>query len=131
MEGSTEPQNKEPTLAEVQAIAEAASKTALEAKTAAEAKPEVKKAVDDEAAKQNVNLSDEDAKKIADMLVTQLDAMGVFEEASNDNVPPTPAATAAEGSAPTAPAAPPSAPAPPADDSSPTRKTFSERFMGR
>lgn len=126
----------EPTLAEVKALAEAASQTAMEAKTAAEARPQVEQAVKDEARKEGVDLSDEDAKKIANALVTQLDAMGVFEDKEEENNPPTPAATAADTSAQNPNDAQQSAPVPPAPDSpstdsAPKKRTFAERFMGR
>lgn len=133
-----EPQKHEPTLAEVQALAETASKTAMEAKTAAEAKQTVAADVKADAEKQGIDLSDADAKKIADALVTQLDAMGVFADASagsgNEPVPPTPAPAADGASAQPASATPPPADGPPAPvstDSSPKKRTFAERFMGK
>lgn len=132
------PEKKEPTLAEVQALAQKASETAMEAKTVAEAKQNVQTEVQKEADKQGLDLSDEDAKKIANALVTQLDSMGVFEEGNKegDQNLPTPAATAPESSPQTTTAEPPTAPAPSADDtgkvdSAPKKRTFAERFMGR
>lgn len=132
-----EPAKREPTLAEVQALAETASKTAMEAKTAAEAKNNVERDVKADAAKQGIDLSDEDAKKIANALVTQLDSMGVFAEADTNTgapVPPTPAPGADEASTPPATATPPPAdgpPAPASTDSVPKKRTFAERFMGK
>lgn len=130
-----EPPKKEPTLAEVQELAEQASKTAMEAKTAAEARQTVAADVKDSADKKGLDLSDEDAKKIADALVTQLDSMGLFEDSKNEPVPPTNASTADGASPPTPSATPSSAgtPQPAADsgDTQPKHRTLAEKFMGK
>lgn len=136
-ESNTPPETgkREPTLAEVQALAEQASKTAMEAKTVAEAKTNVERDVKDKADAEGLKLSDEDAKKIADAFVTQLEAMGMFEDTEkgggNAPVPPGNAAPADGASPQTTTAPPPSVPAPSATDTVPKKRTFAERFMGK
>jgi hypothetical protein len=138
MEGSppnAEPEKKEPTLQEVQEVANEAAKVAAEAKTAAEAKKDVQESVESESEKRGIELSEDDAKKIADATIAGLEARGAFEPGEPEPAPnpPTPAGESASGdtSNPT-PAAPESPPAPPAaPDSGPTKRTFAERFVGR
>jgi hypothetical protein len=126
---------KQPTLADIQAIAEEASKTAAEAKSKAEALEGVQTTVETEAEKQGVALSEEDCKKIADATIAGLEARGAFEEEVEETVPPTPAPgvdTSTPASTTPAPSSTASPTAPTAgQDSGPKKRTIAERFVGR
>lgn len=150
MEGSgttppegTQPE-KEPTIADVMAIAQKAAADAAEAKNAAEAQSSIERTVKEEGAARGFALSDEDVEKIGAGVISQLEARGAFED--HPSSPPPPAApaaggtgaqpaagTPAEGGSAPPPPAPPSEPSPPtpSGDAKPEKKTFAERFMGR
>lgn len=141
MEGSTpptppanEPEKKEPTLQEVQEIALEASKVAAEAKSKAEAGTAVQQSVETESEKRGIELSEDDAKKIADATIAGLEARGAFEPAPEPTPDPTPAgeSVSGDGSSPTPPV-PESSPAPaaPEGEAKPRKRTFAERFVGR
>jgi hypothetical protein len=125
------PEPREPTAAEIMAIAEKASREAAEAKSIAEAHSGVKETVIEEGEAQGLAISDEDAQKIADTTIDTLKSLGAFE-----NKPEAPAAPPAEGEEkPNEGEAPegtqPAGPQEPAADEPPGKRTFAEKFMGR
>lgn len=134
-----EPEKKEPTLAEVQEIAQNAAKVAAEAKSKAEAREGVEQSIREDTEKSGINLSDDDCKKIADATIAGLEARGAFEEVVEEENPPTPAqsqGTAGGTTEQQSPAAPPAQSAPPVPsvpptDTQPKKKTLAERFVGR
>jgi hypothetical protein len=105
------------------AVSQAAAEAVAGAGSEEEAREAGKKAVVKSAADVKLELSDEDASKIVDMLIERMSALGAFDP------PPAPAAAAAaapapdaEGGAAEGPAA--EAPAPPA------KRSFAEKFAG-
>jgi hypothetical protein len=106
-----------------QEVAAAAAAAIAEEKTPAAAQAAAEKAIAAKAQQVKLEITDEDASKIAKMLVAELDALGAFD-------PPPPAAPAAV-TAETPAGAGPDAPAPPAELSTPpAKKTFAEKFAG-
>ncbi len=130
-----EDEKREPTLAEVVEMSQAMEKrlAELEASTAAEAKPEVEEQLKEEAHKQGIELSDEDAGKIATMMIAEFEKRGAFgEPPSGDAAPVPPEETAqpdpgtggvGEGGE--------AAPEGPGAEVAPQRKSLAERFAGR
>lgn len=119
------PEQKEPTLADVKRIAEEAAAKAEEAKTAAEAKRDIQQTVKEKANDAGIPFSDEDAKRLADVIIAELEARGAFEEPDEEKPEPQESAKP-EGEAIPPPESHPETEAPPRK-----KLTFAERFVGR
>ena len=129
---------KEPTMAELAEMSQKAMAVAEEAKTAAEARADVQQAVETEAEDKGYEISEEQAKMIAGVMIAEMEARGAFEPQAGS----APAAVD-EGATGPEPGAEPvgepagegvEAPAPPPAEGSeqaPRRKSLAERFQGR
>jgi hypothetical protein len=126
-----EPQpSQEPTpeqVAEMQAATAAAvANTAGAGGTEAETRQAAHEALTTSAAKAKVDLSEESARMIVDMLIEQMHALGAF-----DPPPPAPPAAPAPAAAAASTDTVPAETGPPAAETAPPRKTtFAERFAG-
>jgi hypothetical protein len=118
---ATAPDTDQPSAEEIQKAGEvsaAAAQAVTDAPNEEEARKAGRKAVRETADQVKLELSDEDANKIVDMLIERMSALGAFDP------PPAPAAEAAAAGAPAEETAPEEPPAPPA------KRSFAERFAG-
>lgn len=128
----TEP--REPTMAELMAVMQATQKAIAEADTPAEAREDAPKAIKQEADKQGLELTEDQAKFVADTVITELENRGAFEHQPAAEGPPAPPAPEVPAEGPPAAEAPAAPPAPSADqppEEPPRRKSLAERFQGR
>lgn len=140
--------DKQPTMAELQAMAEKAVSTAEEAKSAAEARQEVKASVKEEGEAQGFEITEAQAEMIATVTIAQLEERGAFASpgAGGTDTPPVAAPVAESGGGDGAPVAPPGAepvgepadqepgsPAAAAEEPvvEPRRPSLAERFQGK
>jgi hypothetical protein len=123
--GDNKPQEEHvPTLAEVQQIADAAAKEAVEANSKEEAREKVRETVKEEAAERKVELSDDDCNRIADATITGMEARGLFE-VEETPPPPDPQQQEQQQQQETPPEGNNK------HEEEPRKRTLAERFVGR
>jgi hypothetical protein len=137
------PPEKEPTPAELMEMAQKLEARLAKVESASEARKEAKEGIEEEADKQGLEISEEQAKMFADMMVAEFERRGAFPDAGGEGgegegegegsgeaaqVPPPPGGEApagAEGETQNG-----GSPPPPAPEEEPRHKSLAERFRG-